>query len=259
MMAWVDGHSVTSADVPHPDVGRFAPFETMGAENAGVRLWPRHVARLGAAAERLGLSFEATPDLRAASGVLLLDSGHADGILRLALLPVGDTTHVAMTTRLRSPATRVTLLPTVIERPQGAPPADLKAVPRDYYDSILQQAQDGGADDGIVVADDGAVLQTALANLWLLLDGVWTTPPLDGRVLPGIARAILLEQAASAGLAITERTVDLESLHHAEAIAVSNAVYGPRAASLLGPTPPAVEVVDSSLGSLWRAAASGGV
>ena len=255
MMIWVDGRFVAGGEMPRPDSGRIAPFETMGARDAQIALWPRHLKRLSAAAARAGFEFKVEPELRAAAAELLLDTGHADGVLRLALLPVGDNVHVVMTTRLRSPAHSVQLLPTVVERDDALPPPDVKAYPRTFYDAVLQQAQDGGADDGIVMAKDGAVLETALANIWLLVDGVWRTPPLDGRVLPGIARALLLEHATD-GVCI-ERAVDLSDLHRAEALAVSNAVYGPRAAGLLREAAPAVGIVDRSIGMLWRKSIDG--
>lgn len=257
MMAWIDGRDVTAAAVPQPAPGAVAPFETMGAKDAAIALWDRHLARLQGAARRLGLPFAPGPELRAASAPLLLDNGHADGMLKLQLVPTGKGLSIVMTTRARAPLSRVRLLPTVVERPASAPPADLKAAPRAFYDAVLQQAQDGGADDGIVVDRDGTVLETATANLWVRLDGVWTTPPLDGRVLPGIARALLLEGARAAGVAVAERHLTLGDLPRAAALAVSNAVYGPRAAALVGEAAPAAAVVEGTLGALWRDAVEG--
>lgn len=249
MTAWVDGQIVAEAAVPKR-MG-IAPFETMGAAAGALPLWPDHLARLAAAAQRLGLPFAPGIALRGAATELLLANGLADGVLRLSLVPAAATTHVVMVPRARSPLSVVRLLPTVVERPADAPPGDLKAEPRRYYDLVRQQAQDGGADDGLVVDRDGAVLEAALGNLWLRLDGGWTTPALDGRVLPGIARARLLAAARRAGVAIAERVCDLADLHRATALAHSNAVYGPRPAALPG-VPPAVAIVDSELGALWR-------
>jgi para-aminobenzoate synthetase/4-amino-4-deoxychorismate lyase len=91
--------------------------------------------------------------------------------------------------------------------------------------------------------------------LWLRIDGTWRTPPLDGRILPGIARAVLLERAAASGLPVAEVPLTLADLHQAQAVAHSNAVYGPRPACLVGERA-AVEIVDSELGALWRQATS---
>lgn len=254
MTIWIDGELQGGSTVPRSK--QFAPFETMGARGGDLPLWSRHLDRLTATAGRLGLAFAPTPELRAAASEVLLKNGHADDVLRLSLVPDGSRVQVVLSSRQRSPIRTVKLLPTIVERPDGAPPGDVKAEPRRFYDQVRQQAQDGEADDGIVVGLDGAVLETALGNLWLRLDGTWVTPTLDGRVLPGVARALLLEEFRKAGGGCDERQVDLADLHAAEAVAHSNAVYGPRPACLLGEAA-AVEIVDTELGALWRQATTG--
>lgn len=249
MTAYLDGQMVPDGALP-PRTG-VAPFETMGARAAELPLWEPHLLRLGAAAVRLGRAFAPPAHLRAHAQELLRANGNHDGVLRLQLLPGGAGWHTVLTTRARSPITRVQLLPTVVPRPADAPPGDLKAEPRGYYDAVRQQAQDGGADDGVVVGADGAVLEASFGTLWLRLQGRWVTPELDGRVLPGIGRALLLAAAARRGVAIVERRCDLGDLHRAEALAHGNAVHGPRPASLCG-TEAAVAIVDSELGALWR-------
>lgn len=251
MTVWVDGALLGGDAVPRSSA--VAPFETMGAVGGSLPLWSRHLARLSGAAQRLGLPFVATPALRAAAVGLLLRNGHTEGVLRLALVPDGRAVRVVLATRARSPVRVVQLLPTVVPRPATAPPGDLKAEPRRYYDEVHQQAQDGGADDGIVVAADGAVLEAAHGNLWLRLEGRWVTPALDGRVLPGIARGLLLAGLRQTGQDVVERACDLGDLHRAEALAHSNAVYGPRPACLCG-MEGAVAIVDSELGRLWQRA-----
>ncbi|MBL8732112.1 MAG: aminotransferase class IV [Planctomycetes bacterium] len=254
MTAWLDGRFVAVATLPKPDA--VAPFETMAARAGELPLWPRHLDRLAVTAARLGLPTGPTLAWRGAAVDLLLRNGHGDGVLRLLLAPVAGRVHVVMTTRPRSPLSALTCLPTVLERPTSAPPADLKAEPRGFYSAVLQQAQDGGADEGLVVAPDGAVLEFANGNLCLRRDGRWCTPPLDGRVLPGLGRALLLEAAAAAGMVFRELPCGLGDLHGAEALAHVNAVYGPRPISLLGAAP-AVAIVDNELGRLWRRATNG--
>jgi branched-subunit amino acid aminotransferase/4-amino-4-deoxychorismate lyase len=256
MNAWLDGRSITQSALPKR-VGT-APFETMGAMGGALPLWERHLARLAATAARLGLPFAPPTSLRAEALELLRANGHDGDVLRLSVLRAADGVHTSMVTRARSPVRVVKLLPTVVARPEGAPPADVKAEPRAYHDAVRQQAQDGGADDGIVLGTDGAVLETALGNLWLLLDGTWVTPPLDGRVLPGIARALLLEhaRAANASVRVAERACTLGDVHRAQALAHSNAVHGPRPACLVGERA-SVAKVDGDLLPLWRRATTG--
>ncbi len=257
MTAWLDGQFVATTALPMARGDLASPFETMGAVGAELPLWDHHLARLAATARRLGVPLSVTPRWRAVATELLLQNGHGDDVLRLGLVRAAHGDHVVMQTRARGPVGRVLLVPTVVERTAGLPPGDIKAWPRTFYDAVRQQAQDAGADDGIVIGGRGEVLETAIANLWLRLDGTWTTPLLDGRVLPGIARGLLLERARAAGLAAAEGPCSLGDLHRAQALAVSNAVHGVRPAQLLAGPAAAVDIVDSELGGLWRTAATG--
>jgi para-aminobenzoate synthetase / 4-amino-4-deoxychorismate lyase len=248
-MKWIDGEFVGGNDVVQTGA-TIAPFETMGVHGGRAPLWSDHLRRLRGAAARLGIPFTEPADLVAAAAELLAHNGHHDDVLRLQIVPRATSPSWVMTTRARGPQRTVQLLPCVTRRPADAPPADLKATPRTFYDALIAEAQDGGADDGVAVGDDGAVLETAVANLWLLLDDVWVTPPLDGRVLPGIARARLLAAAGAAGVAVAERRCELPDLHRASALVVSSAVHGPRAAGLLGQRP--VGNPDTRLHGLWQ-------
>jgi branched-subunit amino acid aminotransferase/4-amino-4-deoxychorismate lyase len=252
--AWVDGKVV--ADGALPRRAGVAPFETIGARGGGLPLWDRHLARLRGAVARLGLGWREPASLRAAAMDLLRANDRADGVLRLAVVPTAHGVSTALVARAKSPVQVVKLLPTVVERPADAPPGDLKAEPRGYYDAVRQQAQDGKADDGLVLAGDGALLETALGNLWLFVDGGWVTPALDGRVLPGIARALLCDGLRARGLAVDERVCDLGDLHRAQALAVSNAVHGPRPACLVDQPADAAPTA-RDLQPVWRAAFGG--
>jgi len=253
----VDGELLPDDLAPRRDRDALAPFETMGAKAGDVPLWRDHVARITAAAATLGLEFTASPELRAAASELLRTNGDTDGILKLTLIPSEGRTRVVLSSRSRgTPLSLVKLLPTVVERPVDLR-SELKTTPRPFYDAVFQQAQDGGADDGIVVGKDGAILETAIGNLWLRIHSVWVTPALDGRVLPGIARARLLAEAKRKNVTIVERRCELDDLHRAEGLAHSNAVYGPRTAVLVGQPEPAVRFADTELGPLWRLPVSG--
>ena len=48
----------------------------------------------------------------------------------------------------------------------------------------------------LIVDADGAVLEASRANLFAVRDGALFTPPLDGRILPGVTRARVIEIAA---------------------------------------------------------------
>jgi para-aminobenzoate synthetase / 4-amino-4-deoxychorismate lyase len=65
---------------------------------------------------------------------------------------------------------------------------------------------------------DGTVLEAAWGNLWVLDGDALVTPPADGRILPGVTRALLLELAPSLGLRPREEPI---SLHRAQTVPVT--------------------------------------
>lgn len=64
------------------------------------------------------------------------------------------------------------------------------------------------------------------------LDGQWTTPPLADGALPGVCREQVLAQGLW-GEPVAERTLRLEDLQRAKALAVGNALRGVVTAALL--------------------------
>jgi para-aminobenzoate synthetase/4-amino-4-deoxychorismate lyase len=93
------------------------------------------------------------------------------------------------------------------------------------YDEAAARFPD--ADDVVSVNDRGEVVETTIGNLVVHLDGRWLTPPLDSGCLPGVGRAVLLDE----GL-VEEGEIAVERLPDADAIEVVNAVRGRRPATL---------------------------
>jgi 4-amino-4-deoxychorismate lyase len=65
-----------------------------------------------------------------------------------------------------------------------------------------QQAQQQGAQEAILVGDQGQWLETATGNLWGWADGVWYTP--EGWGLPGLARAWLIQRLRTQSIEVRE-------------------------------------------------------
>lgn len=72
---------------------------------------------------------------------------------------------------------------------------------------------------------DGTVLEAAWGNVWLL-EGAdqLLTPPADGRILPGVTRALLLELAPSLGLHAREEPLTFERARAAPITFVTSAI-----------------------------------
>ena len=65
-------------------------------------------------------------------------------------------------------------------------------------------------------ADDDALLEGSRGNLFLVRDGVLLTPPADGRLLPGVTRARVIELAGRAGIEVREEPLAFERLAEAD-------------------------------------------
>jgi para-aminobenzoate synthetase/4-amino-4-deoxychorismate lyase len=56
---------------------------------------------------------------------------------------------------------------------------------------------------------DATVLEAGWANVWLVDTDRLVTPPLDGRILPGVTRARLIGLGGSLGLSVDQRPISL--------------------------------------------------
>jgi para-aminobenzoate synthetase / 4-amino-4-deoxychorismate lyase len=80
----------------------------------------------------------------------------------------------------------------------------------------------------LLVDPDGAVLEAGRANLFAVLSDRLVTPPLDGRILPGMGRAAVLDLAEELGIEAEERTLPLEELRGTEEAFLTSSVRGVR-------------------------------
>jgi branched-subunit amino acid aminotransferase/4-amino-4-deoxychorismate lyase len=69
-----------------------------------------------------------------------------------------------------------------------------KQFPYDHRFELLKSAQDEGFDDCILFNVKNEVTESAVANLLFLIQGTWVTPPISAGVLPGVIRAIAIEE-----------------------------------------------------------------
>lgn len=78
----------------------------------------------------------------------------------------------------------------------------------------------------LVLDADGAPLETSRGNLFVVRDGAVLTPPTDGRLLPGIARARAIQLARAAGIEVCERAIDIDELLGADEVFTTGGVRG---------------------------------
>jgi para-aminobenzoate synthetase / 4-amino-4-deoxychorismate lyase len=183
-----------------------------------------HMARLASSTSEL-FGKEAPPEVselvrERARGVEL-------GRLRLDVAPTGDGG--------LGTAVKVADVEPALVFPSWERAATLAAVvvpggigPHKWADRrLLDQAQsDLGAALPLVVDADASVLEVSRGNLFVVRDGSLVTPPADGRLLPGVARARIREVAAAAGIELREQEISEDDLIEADEVFVSGSVRG---------------------------------
>ena len=80
--------------------------------------------------------------------------------------------------------------------------------------------------DPLLIDTDGSILESGRANVFVVLDDGVHTPPLDGRILPGTARARVIEQLTAAGIPVLQRRLTGDDLGRASEVFVSNTLRG---------------------------------
>ncbi len=89
-------------------------------------------------------------------------------------------------------------------------------------------AQQKGGDEALLCNQSGAICEGARSNIFWARDGELFTPSLETGCLPGIAREIVIEAAASLGISANEGVFSLSELSGADEIFLSSASSGPR-------------------------------
>lgn len=69
-----------------------------------------------------------------------------------------------------------------------------KKFPYDNRFALIKSARDEGFDDSILFNAQNEITETAVSNLIFRIDGAWVTPPITSGVLPGIVRAVAIEE-----------------------------------------------------------------
>jgi para-aminobenzoate synthetase/4-amino-4-deoxychorismate lyase len=87
-------------------------------------------------------------------------------------------------------------------------------------------ADPGEADDVLLVDDAGLVLECGSANVFVVFGDDVVTPPLDGRILPGIVRVGALERLRNGPVSVTERDLDVGELSGATEVFTTSSVRG---------------------------------
>jgi para-aminobenzoate synthetase/4-amino-4-deoxychorismate lyase len=94
--------------------------------------------------------------------------------------------------------------------------------------AVLERAEAMGPPGGVplLVSEAGEALEASRGNLFAVRDGRLLTPPLDGRILPGIARARVIELAEGLGIEVGEEPIGLSEMRGFEEVFLTGSVRG---------------------------------
>jgi para-aminobenzoate synthetase/4-amino-4-deoxychorismate lyase len=112
--------------------------------------------------------------------------------------------------------------------------------------------------DPLLVDEEDRLLESGRGNVFVVHDGEVSTPPADGRILPGVTRDAVLGILADLGIAGRARPLPLGELTSATEVFVTSSIGGVRPVATCdvgGPwdTGPVTRTVDESLERGWGA------
>jgi para-aminobenzoate synthetase/4-amino-4-deoxychorismate lyase len=204
-------------DGPTPDPAEGVFETTLVVDGRAVEV-DAHMARLEASLDVLyGQPLPADARSLIADGA----AGLALGRLRLTVVPGAEpNVRVAeVDAALVFPERADDLAPVTVPGGIGAHKwADRRLL--DQAHEELQPAQP------LVLDADGTALEGSRSNLFVARDGSLATPPTDGRILPGVARARTIRVARTAGIQVSERALTLDELAAADEVFMTGGVRG---------------------------------
>lgn len=89
-----------------------------------------------------------------------------------------------------------------------------------------QAAAKAGADDAILVDDEGRIFEGATSNVFILRGGGLLTPPAEGAILPGVMRAEVERVARKAGVPLVEAYARVADLRDDDGMLLTSSVRG---------------------------------
>jgi para-aminobenzoate synthetase/4-amino-4-deoxychorismate lyase len=181
-------------------------FETLLARGGRVQALEAHLRRLALSVAEL---YGAALPTDLATRVRMLATNDP-GRLRIDAIP-GTQLRIELTSSEAPESNGVRCHPVVVPGGLGRH----KWVDRRLVDAL---ARDGCVP--LLVDETGELLETARANVWLIEDGGLVTPPADGRILPGVTRAMLLELDRTA----REEPVTIDRARAADALFLTSAL-----------------------------------
>ncbi len=197
-----------------------APFdilETLALQAGELRNANLHFERMQAAAAHFGYAWHAA---QAQARLQQLMQAHAEGLWRVRLLlnASGQLSAQAFAMEASPPQVQLQLADRPLQEAHGEF-VRFKTTRRAHYDAFTPGAP--GVFDTVLWNAEGEITECARGNVAVQMDGRWLTPPLTCGLLPGVGRAVAIEEGR-----LTEAVVRVDELHRVQAWAFVNSLRG---------------------------------
>lgn len=202
----------------------FHLIETMRAENGNIELLDTHLDRMERSASRFNIPF----DTRAARcDALAAGQQHNLARVRMCLTRFGEiqltTSPLAEESDTDSGALHVGLA--VQKLRSDNPSLRYKSSQRSLYNKASQMAAELGLADILFFNEHDMLVEGAISNVFVQLEGALKTPPVNAGALPGVMRQSLLSSGNSGAV---EEPISRSDLMKAERVFLSNGLRGLR-------------------------------
>jgi branched-chain amino acid aminotransferase len=225
LKVWLDGALVDeeAACVSASDHGFLVGdgvFDTLRVYRGRPFALGEHLARLRESAAAMRIPMPASIDLEEATRDVLEANDLTEARMRITLtsgagppgLARGDgpATVLIVAFAITAWSSTSTAAVSRLRRDQSSPLAGVKTISLAGSVIALAEAREAGADEALLLNARGELCEATTANVFLVREGIATTPPLDSGCLAGITRQHVL------ALGATEQTLVAEDLVHAE-------------------------------------------
>jgi branched-chain amino acid aminotransferase len=209
-------------------------YETIRTYGGRPFEWDRHLRRLRASAARLGFEIPlSNAELLTRLDAVLARAANPESYVRLIVSRgVGDISYhfervkgptVVMVVKPHLPfpdshyaqGVEVALVDVRRNHPLALDPAIKSS---NLLNNVLavRQAQARGAEEALLLNQEGRLAEGASTNVFAVRVGVVRTPPLSAGILAGITREVVLELTVGLGLSAREEELTAEDLRGAE-------------------------------------------
>ena len=182
-------------------------FETIKTVDGRPWALARHMRRAVNSARTLGFRLPNEEVVRGCVSQILQLNNFEQGMMRISFSSNGDwgIFHTPYQEK-NNPASVTVFSHEIVE--EGVP---LKTYPYSHRLEILREVNSKGFDEAIVINQMNKVCEGSVTNLLFKIDATWITPPLSDGVLPGVMRALVIEN-----LEVQVRSITVQEIPRVE-------------------------------------------